>query len=239
MPSFPSVVTALALAALGIVAYGAARETSMFAVRSITVAGAPAPLAADVRRALLPLEAESLVGLRSEEVTRLARSLPEIASVSYDRAFPHTLAVVVEPEQPLAVARRGTGSWLVSRTGRVVKPLPRHALSSLPRIWLPKRAEIAVGSALARDGADAVAALAPISAVGLQGRVSTVRVERRQITYVLRGGVEIRAGTATALPLKLTIARRVLAETHVDGYLDVSVPERPVADGGPQAQPEV
>ena len=50
-----------------------------------------------------------------------------------------------------------------------------------------------------------------------------------QWIYVLHGGLELRVGTRLELPLKLEVARRILARTPVVGYLDVSVPERPVA----------
>jgi hypothetical protein len=48
---------------------------------------------------------------------------------------------------------------------------------------------------------------------------------------VLRSGLEVRLGDTRDLRLKLTIARRILAglgSTATGGYLDVSVPERPV-----------
>jgi hypothetical protein len=64
--------------------------------------------------------------------------------------------------------------------------------------------------------------------------VATVKIEDGQITYVLRGGLEVRAGSAVDLPLKLTIARRILGQMPVSGYLDVSVPERPVGGSNPQ-----
>jgi len=44
----------------------------------------------------------------------------------------------------------------------------------------------------------------------------------------------LRVGERTELPLKLAIARRILSKTPVFGYLDVSVPERPVAHDDPQ-----
>jgi cell division protein FtsQ len=235
LPSARSVVLGLVIAAGCALAYVGARETSVFAVREIVVTGVPPRAAADVRRALLPLEGESLVGLRADDVERLAEELPQVESVSYDRAFPHTLHVVVEPEQPLAVLRTGSDSWLVSRTARVISRLPRGARPALPRIWKPASADVLVGATLATgDGADELDALAPVRSTGMGGRVATVKIEDGQITYVLRGGLEVRAGGAVDLPLKLTIARRILAQMPVSGYLDVSVPERPVGGNNPQ-----
>jgi cell division protein FtsQ len=235
LPSARSVVVGLVIAACCALAYVGARETSVFAVREIVVTGVPPGAAADVRRALLPLEGESLVGLRADDVERLAEELPQVESVTYDRAFPHTLHVVVEPERPLAVLRTGSDSWLVSRTARVISRLPRGARPALPRIWKPASADVLVGATLAAgDGADELDALAPVRSTGMGGRVATVKIGDGQITYVLRGGLEVRVGSAVDLPLKLTIARRILAEMPVSGYLDVSVPERPVGGSNPQ-----
>jgi len=235
LPSARSVVLGLVIAAGCALAYVGARETSVFAVREIVVTGVPPRAAADVRRALLPLEGETLVGLRADDVERLAEELPQVESVTYDRAFPHTLHVVVEPERPLAVLRTGSDSWLVSRTARVISRLRRGARPALPRIWKPASADVLVGATLAAgDGADELDALAPVRSTGMGGRVATVKIEDGQIAYVLRGGLEVRAGRAVDLPLKLTIARRILAQMPVSGYLDVSVPERPVGGSNPQ-----
>ena len=49
--------------------------------------------------------------------------------------------------------------------------------------------------------------------------------------FVLRSGLQVRLGDAGDLRLKLVVARRILAATGrriSDGYVDVSVPERPV-----------
>src|SRR5207247_5823433 len=132
----------------------------------------------DVRRALLPLQGESLVALRADDVGRLAEALPQVESVTYDRAFPHTLHVVVEPERPLAVLRTGSESWLVSRSARVIARLPRGARPALPRIWKPASADVLVGATLAGSGGAAeVEALAPARAAGIRGRSATVRID--------------------------------------------------------------
>ena len=68
----------------------------------------------------------------------------------------------------------------------------------------------------------------------LARRVASVRIADGQWAYVLRGGLELRVGSPTELALKLEIARRILRQTPVFGYLDVSVPERPVARNNPQ-----
>jgi hypothetical protein len=59
-----------------------------------------------------------------------------------------------------------------------------------------------------------------------------VRATPTELTLVLRSGLEVRLGDSGDLRLKLAIARRILRALGTDattGYLDVSVPERPVA----------
>jgi ferric-dicitrate binding protein FerR (iron transport regulator) len=60
--------------------------------------------------------------------------------------------------------------------------------------------------------------------------VRGIRTTGDELTLVLRHGTEVRLGRAAEVELKLVIARRVLR--LVDGtpaYVDVSIPERPVA----------
>ncbi len=236
LPSARSVVVGLAVAAVALLAYLAARETSMFAVRRIEVQGVSPRLAAQVEEALKPLEGRSLLNVDAASVSNLTDALPSVAGISYDRAFPSTLRVHVTPEAPLAVVRRGVEAWLVADSGRVMARIPQGTHTTLPRIWLPTSVDVQLGGTLAPSGgADEVAALAPVRGTRLPQRIARVHVDKGQYTYVLRGGFELRVGEPENLPLKLEVARRILAQTPVFGYLDVSVVERPVAGLDPQA----
>jgi cell division protein FtsQ len=240
LPSARSVAVGLVLALAALAAYVAARESSAFALRTITVRSADPGLAAGVRETLEPLLGTSLLALDGEEVERLATALPQVSSVEYDRAFPHGLVLTIEAERPLAVVRHGSEAWLVSRRARIVKRLQPGGLPGLPRIWLPRAADVRLGGTLsAGAGAEQVAALRPVAAARLRGRVAQVRLERGQITYVLRGGLELRAGRPANLDLKLEVARRILERVALSRYLDVSVPARPVAGATLDSQVEV
>jgi cell division septal protein FtsQ len=230
LPSSRSVAIGVIVAGLAAGAYGAARETSVFAVHTVRVEGVPPALARRVQRALVPLEGVSLLKIKPGDVARLATALPTVAAVSYDRAFPNTLRIRVQPEEPVAVVRRGIEAWLVSRRGRVIKRVEQGTHDSLPRIWLSHAADVSLGATLGTGGgAEEVSLLVPLRDAGLDGKVTMVHVASGQIAYKLRNGVELRVGRPDELPLKLAIAARILATTPVAGYLDVSVPERPVA----------
>ena len=239
-PSGRSLLLGFALLAAAAGAYAAARETSVFAVRSVDVRGARPAVAAQVEQELAPALGQSLLAVDLERLRRRAKALPTVLAVSFDRAFPHTLRIVVTPERPVAVARQGAGSWLVSARGRAMGELERGARRGLPRLWLKRDVKIEVGALLSGDTASAVRAVAPLARKPLPGRVSVVRVTPDELTLVQRSGLEVRLGDASDLALKLAVARRILpALAGVGGYLDVSVPERPVAGQNLNSQVEV
>jgi cell division protein FtsQ len=239
-PSGRSLLLGFALLAATAGAYAAARETSVFAVRSVDVRGARPAVAAQVEQELVPALGQSLLAVDLERLRRRAEALPTVLAVSFDRAFPHTLRIVVTPERPVAVARQGAGSWLVSARGRVLGELERGARRGLPRLWLKRDVKIEVGALLSGDTASAVRAVAPLARKPLSGRVSLVRVTPDELTLVQRSGLEVRLGDASDLALKLAVARRILpALAGVGGYLDVSVPERPVVGQDLNSQVEV
>lgn len=239
-PSSRSLLVGLALVLAAAGLYGLARETSMFAVDTVQVEGAASAVAEQVQRELRGYDGRSLVGIDAASVEQRVDGLPAVRSATVDRAFPHTLRVRVVPELPVAVLRRGSDSFLVSARGRVIAPIPRATHRSLPRIWLPASTSIELGNFLGgADGGLAARSLAAFVGSGFPGRVTFVRALDGQITLGLRGGLEIRLGAPVDLPLKIAIAHGIvpsLARPTAGGpaYLDIAVPERPVAGRNPQ-----
>jgi cell division protein FtsQ len=224
-----------AVATIGLGSYATARWTPLFAVRSIEVVGVDRHAAARVRNAVADLHGRSLVALPAEEVQRRVSRLPDVVGASYDRSFPHTLVLFVEPERPVAVLRRGAESWLVSARARAIRRLQAGERPTLPRIWVHQTVGIDLGALVSdTDTLRAIRTLALPGIAALPVRVRTARIDRRDATLVLRSGLEIRLGRDVALPLKLAIARRIIPRLGTPSagttlYLDLSVPERPVA----------
>jgi hypothetical protein len=116
-----------------------------------------------------------------------------------------------------------------------MRKVARGSFKALPRVWIPEVVPVALGSMLAPGGGSAeVEALIPVRTAGLGARVLAVRIERDQIAYVLRGGLELRVGSLEDIALKLAVARDIMRRGPLAGYLDVSVPARPVAGSNPQ-----
>jgi cell division protein FtsQ len=233
LPSGRSLLVGFAIVLGAVGLYLLARSTPMFALQEIQVEGATPSVAAHVRAALAPIEGQSLLALNAGEVERRLAKLPDVAAAGYDRNFPHTLRVTVRPEHPVAIARRGPKAWLVAATTRTIAEVPLRTHPELPRIWLAHSGEPQVGASLTdRFGLRAVRALAFARKMGFRGRVRMVRVRKRDLTFLLGSGLELRLGALQAIPVKLAIAERVVPGLLAQGgylYLDVSVPARPVA----------
>jgi cell division protein FtsQ len=222
------------LVAIAVGGYYAARESSAFAVRRVEVRGAPPEVRAQVRRAVGPFLGASLLALDGAALERRLESLPTVVSVSYDRAFPHTLRLRVVPETPVAVLRRGRESWLVSARGRVISRIPRGSNGAFARIWVKRAVPVAAGGFLAA-GAGGASARALALAARFPARIQTASLSHDSLVFRLRSGLELRLGAPNDVRLKLAIARRALAQLPVgSAYLDVSVPGRPVAGSDPQ-----
>lgn len=240
VPSGRSLLVGLGAASIAVGLYGLARETSLFAVRTIVVEGAPPAVAADVRTALRSYEGRSLVAVAAGAVEQRAGALASVRSAVVDRAFPHTLRIRIVPEVPVAVLRRGSDSWLVSARGREIGTIERGSLPKLPRIWLPAATVLQKGAFLSdAPGALAARSLTALVGSGFPDRISFVRALDGQLTLGLRGGLEIRLGPPIDLRLKVAIARGILPLLALPAkggpdYLDLTVPERPVAGRNPQ-----
>jgi cell division protein FtsQ len=228
------------LLGLGIVAvaagvYAAARESSVFAIHRVEVAGAQPRLTAEIERTLHPELGVNLLALDGARIERDVAALPAVRSVHYDRAFPHTLRVVVVPETPVAIVHRGAQTWLLSARGRLIARVAPATRPGLPRIWVPAKGPVTAGEILPADGGGA-AAQALALAAHFPARIGTASLTNGDLTFRLRSGVALLFGRPTDLRLKLAIARRTLTLLPPGAtYLDVSVPQRPVAGCQPSS----
>ncbi len=239
-PSLRSLLAGLAILLLAVGGYIAARETSVFAVRTVDVTGGTPQLRRQVEAALGGEVGRSLLRVNGAVLDERLAALSGVRSFSYDRAFPHTLRVVVRPERAVLVVRQGDRAYLVAASGRVLRPLPNPHLSHLPRLYVKKDVALTVGGTAPDVVIGAAAALAVIRDAALPTGVHFVRVGTGELTLLLGSKFEVRLGDASDLRLKLAIARRILlatgAATTPAAYLDVAVPERPVLDCQPSSR---
>ena len=233
---FRLVAVALVACALALLAYGLVDWTGTFEIKRIEVNGANPELVRDVELALAPLKGESLMSLGAAEVQALAREVPYVLAAKVDRDFPNSLKVKLVLHEPVAVVRSGAGAWIVSSRGHVLEAVKPTAAPALPRVWIPAGASPEPGELMQSS-----TAIASARAIGrlpqpFPLRVVSARGSIDDLTLIVgeADGVEVRLGEAESLTLKLQVAAQVLRslprfEAQALTYLDVSVPERPVA----------
>ena len=239
MPSGRSLLVGFGLLGAVLLALVLARETALFGVRTIEVNGASPGIARQVAHALADRRGDSLVGLDLDAARSDVAALSTVAAVEFDRSYPHTLRVTIVPERPVAVVRQGAASFVVSERGRVIAGVERTARPTLARIWVAKDVRLDPGSLVDGDLKTAVRAVAPLAGVEFPGRVVSVTTTDG-LTLRLQSGLELRLGDMHDVDLKLAVAGRVL---HLlprgAGYLDVSVPDRPVAGSATTLESQV
>jgi cell division protein FtsQ len=240
VPSGRALVLAFAMLLAGLACWWLARESSLFAVRDVEVVGAPPGISKQVERAVANEIGGSLVRLDAARIRSRVLELPTVRAAAIDRAFPNTLRIMVAPERAVAVIRQRSDAWLVAGRGRVIGSVERRPLPRLPRIWVPRATTVVPGSMISGEPGTAAATAARLRAAGLSSRVATIRVVDEELTLRLRSGLEVRLGPAADIGLKLGVATRLLPLLQAeDAYLDVSLPERPVAGTSLNSQVEV
>jgi cell division septal protein FtsQ len=235
---------AAAAAALMALLYLAARETALFAVRTVEITGGSEAVRRAVREAAQPVEGESLVALDGKSLVRELEALPSVRSASYDRAFPSTLRIFVRPELPVGIVHLGPDRWVVSERGRIIRRYAPGSSVRYPRFGLPGRPNVVPGSYVTDPGARVVLGALAVVPKNFPIRIHMVHLEAGQLTMDLRapwGGPELRLGEAVDVEVKLAVAAVVLRSLSADagssvGYLDVSVPERAVVGSNPQVE---
>ena len=203
-------------------------------MRTVDVRGGTPALRAQVRAALAAeVGTEPPARRRRTRSSGGSRRSRPCARFTFDRAFPHTLRVVVKPERPVLVAAPGqTEAYLVAASGRVHPPARRtRASRSLPRLWVTKDVHVDGRAARCRRRLRRrAAALAPLRGAALPGGVHVVRVGTHELTLVLGAGLELRLGDTGDLRLKLAIARRILrAAVAATGGVGLPRRQRPGA----------
>ena len=228
----------IALGALG--AWLGARETGVFAVRTVDVGGANPAVASQVRKALASTRGTSLLKVDLDRVAADGGGDPD------RRERP--LRPCLSPHAP--GRRRARARRRDRAPGRRLVPRRRERQGDgdgrPPR---PPRARPDLGRTAASSSSSATPPRAICEPPSQPSRRSSARTSRAAsssvtatadaLTLRLRSGLEIRLGDALDVPLKLAVAARVIPLLDADtAYLDVAVPERPVA-GSLNSQVEV
>jgi len=165
-----------------------------------------------------------------------------VQSVTYDRAFPHTPRLVVVPEKPVAVVNQSSNLWIVSARGRVIGGTSAAEAPNLPRVRYLTDAPLTPGQFVADEETKTILAALSEAPKRMPLPIHSARLEDGELTLVLAGVGETRPllllGEPVDVRTKLRVAALVLRklgyeERDVLAYLDVTLPDRPVASSNP------
>ena len=222
------VVALLILAALLTGAWFWVRDSSLVAVKRVTVLGVSGPDASRVRAALI-LAARDMTTLdvRADELRSAVAQFPVVKDLQVSTQFPHGMRIRVIEQVPVGVVLVGGRRIAVAGDGTVLHDVPPpQNLPTIPVRIPPGGSRVSAG-----DGRDEVAVLAG-APYQLLVRVSqVVKTGPHGIVLEMRNGPSIYFGDAADVAAKWAAIAGVLADPGSAGayYVDVTDPHRPAA----------
>ena len=208
----------LAATAVTVVALGwAALNSSLFAVRTVTVDGTSRLSVAQVLAAADVPRGASLFRLDPGLVQRRVAQIPAVAQVQVQRHWPHALVIRITERSAAAVVESGDQVVLLDATG-----VAFARQSSAPAGLVP----VQVGAPVPGPGdVDARAAMQVLAALpaGVRSRVLTVHAPSPvDVSLDLRGGRTVVWGSAADSTTKAVVLRTLLHRSA--RVYDVSTP---------------
>lgn len=206
------------------------RDSSLVRVERVSVTGLTTQDAGRARSALAGAARQmTTLHVDRAKLERAAAAFPVIRSIEVGPDFPHGMRIHVIEERPAAMLVSGRHRVPVAGDGSVLSGLPVRV--PLPVVRIPGSLPVGRMHAGAELASVRVAAGRPAA---LASRIREVRRERgKGLVVPVEDGPRIVFGDATRVAAKWAAATRVLADLESGGadYIDVRLPERPVAGG--------
>jgi cell division protein FtsQ len=204
------------------------RDSSLVAVRQVSVSGLTGSDAPRVRAALQDAALDmTTLHVRASQLNTAVEPFPAVQDVEAHADFPHRLRIVVHEHAAVAAIAAGSQRLAVAADGTLLRGT---STNGLPVIAMPVSPG---GDRLNDRGALRAAALLATAPSPLRARIRRVYVGPRGLTAPLQNGPILYFGGADRLRAKWTAATVVLGDRSSAGatYVDVRLPERPAAGG--------
>ncbi len=229
--SLPSVRVVLALVAVLALLGGAwlwLRDSSLVAVKRVTVTGATGPDAGQIRAALRSAARNmTTLDVQMKTLNLAVAPYPIVKGLQVSTQFPHGIKIHVLEEVPVGailfdgrrIAVAGDGTLLHDiRAGALLPNIPMRVLPGGSRVSDP-------------EASQAVAVLAAAPSALLDRVSEVITTSAHGVVAQLRNGPSVYFGTTSRLASKWAAAAAVLANPGSDGalYVDVTDPGRPAA----------
>jgi cell division protein FtsQ len=202
------------------------RDSSLVAVRQVSVSGLTGSDAPRVRAALQDAALDmTTLHVRASQLNTAVEPFPAVEAVEAHADFPHRLRIVVHEHAAVGAIVAGSQRLAVAADGTLLRDTPTRGL---PVIAMPVSPG---GDRLADRGALRAATLLATAPSPLRAKIRRVYMGQRGLTVPLQNGPILYFGGADRLRAKWTAATVVLGDRSSAGatYVDVRLPERPAA----------
>jgi cell division protein FtsQ len=204
------------------------RDSPVVRVEGVTVTGVSGPQSGGIRAALTEAALDmTVLHVRDDALRTAVEPYPVVRSLRTQTHFPHGLRITVNAYEPVAALQAGDQLTAVASDGRVLRGAPTRGLPVVRIAATPAGDH-------ARD-ARAVKAIALLDAAPPPLRTRVARIYRgpHGVAASVDNGPDLYFGAATRLRAKWAAAAQVLSQQSSRGasYVDLRVPERPVAGG--------
>jgi cell division protein FtsQ len=216
------------------------RNSSYVAVRHVTVTGIDGRQAGAIRGVLTEAALDmSTLDVRGDALRAAVEPYPVVRSLRTTTDFPHGLTITVNAYEPVAAVKANGTLLAVAADGTILRGSATQGLAVVGVGAIPGGDRVGDRDALREIGLLA-AAPAP-----LRSRVTRVYRGRQGLAATLADGPKLYFGGSARFAAKWGAAAAVLSNRTSKGasYVDLRVPERPVAGGlqprGQQSQPQL
>ena len=223
----------LVLVAIAVGGWFWLRDSSLVAVRKVTITGVSGPDAGQIRAALTSAaHGMTTLDVNSAALRNAVQPFPVVKHVQASTSFPHAMVITVSEEVPVAMLSAGGTSTAVAGDGALLHGA--SAPAALPTITVA----VAPGGDRVTGMALADARLLAAAPYPLLARIASASDSQAHgLTVQLRNGPRVYFGSTGQLARKWSVADGVIAQPSSAGadYIDVTVPARPVAGVGPDS----
>jgi cell division protein FtsQ len=216
------------------------RNSSLVGVRDVSVTGIHGAQATQITRALQAAGQDmTTLHVREDALLEAVAAYPVVRSLRAQTDVPHGLRIAINAYEPVAAVTAGAGLTAVAGDGTLLRG---SATRGLPVVSIRAKRG---GDRLGRGDALGAVRLLAAAPRALRARVQRLFLGPRGLTTTMDDGPKIYFGGAARPGAKWGAAAQVLASSTSRGaaYLDLRVPERPVAGGltprTAEAQPEL
>jgi cell division protein FtsQ len=213
------------------------RDSSLVAVTHVDVVGVTSgdreQIVSEITRVA---ERQTTLHADPARIESVAAQFPTVESVSVDPNFPHGMRIEVNERPPALLVQAGGQEVPAAADGTLLAGVSVNDAEDLPSLELN---QIPPGAALEGDPLQQALVLGA-APDPLRPLIHSVDFDHDYgVELTLRGGIPVRFGSGSRAAEKWASAAAVLANPKLDSltYVDVRVPERPVAGGAAQPPP--